>query len=132
MTPAERARALARFKPCDRVIVFDPILWKGRDCDCCPDNGCFRKPATVHAVYTYDGDPVADVVFDHRGLSKSHFLSGITALPESKAAAIARCDAEIARIEQDGATDEYPAWLIALAKFDWEAEKRAIEREEGK
>lgn len=49
--------------------------------------------------------------------------------PESKAAALARCDAEIARIEKDGSTNQYKAWEIALARFDWEMEKRAIENE---
>ena len=52
--------------------------------------------------------------------------------PSEREAALARCDAEIARIEQEGATGEHPAWLITLGKFDWEAEKRAIEREDAK
>ena len=49
--------------------------------------------------------------------------------PAERAVALARCDAEIARIESEGETGQYPAWLIALGKEDWEAEKRAIERE---
>ena len=51
--------------------------------------------------------------------------------PPEREAALARCDAEIARIEEEGATGQHPAWLIALGTFDWEAEKRAIEREDG-
>ena len=58
-------------------------------------------------------------------------MSGVEAAmtPPEREAALARCDAEIARIEEEGATGEHPAWYIALAKFDWEAEKRAIEAE---
>ena len=72
--------------------------------------------------------------------------------PAEREAALARCDAEIARIEQEGATGQHPAWLITLGHNDWAVErlmisrgcepnwpmrdyaaiKRAIEREDGK
>ena len=48
--------------------------------------------------------------------------------PEAKAAALARCDAEIARIEQEAQTGEYPAWLIVMAHNDWAIEKFMISR----
>lgn len=47
--------------------------------------------------------------------------------PAELARAIARCDEELERIAREGATGDQPAWLIAMAVFDWEAEKRAIE-----
>jgi hypothetical protein len=50
--------------------------------------------------------------------------------PPEREAALARCDAEIARIEQEGATGKHPAWLLALGMNDWQMEKRAIERED--
>ena len=50
--------------------------------------------------------------------------------PAERAAAIARCDEEIARITREGEAGDQPAWLITLALNDWEAEKRTIERED--
>ncbi len=68
-------------RPGDRVRVFDPILWNGRDCACGCRNDCFRKPATVLRVYRYpnDGRMVADVRFDHRPerISHGHFVTWI-------------------------------------------------------
>ena len=55
--------------------------------------------------------------------------------PPEREAALARCDRELARIKHEGKKakrDKLPAWLLALGKFDWEAEKRAIEREDAK
>lgn len=52
--------------------------------------------------------------------------------PAEGARALARCDEEIARINQEGETGEHPAWLIALGTNDWQMEKRAIEREDAK
>ncbi len=49
--------------------------------------------------------------------------------PSERDCALSRCDAEIARIEQEGATGEHPAWLIVLGSEDWRAEKREIEKE---
>ena len=51
--------------------------------------------------------------------------------PAEREAALARCDAEIAEIEARGARGEDPAWLLALGKFDWEAEKRFILNKHG-
>ncbi len=58
----------------DRVIVFDPILWAGKDLG---DNSQYWKPATVLKVYRDNGrwttgDWVVDVVFDHRPAQISH------------------------------------------------------------
>lgn len=66
----------------DRVLVFDYKLWEevGHDIG---DNSQFRKLATVKYVYLRWSncgkcfDKVVDVIFDHRGLSKAHFISGI-------------------------------------------------------
>ena len=49
---------------------------------------------------------------------------------EERARALERCDQEIARIHQEGETDQHPAWLITLGAEDWEAEKRMILKEE--
>jgi hypothetical protein len=73
---------LAPFRRGDRVRVFDHLLWNGKDCTCCPDNGCYRKPATVRDVrLTVDGW-VVDVEFDHRhgGVSRGHFARGVESL----------------------------------------------------
>lgn len=40
---------------------------------------------------------------------------------------IARCDAEISRIDNE--PDIYPAWLLALARSDWETEKEFLQKE---
>ena len=52
--------------------------------------------------------------------------------PAERAAALARCDAEIAEIlaRPDVQAGTAPAWLVTMGVFDWEAEKRAIERED--
>ncbi len=69
-------------QPGDRVIAFDGMAWwrAGRDCKCCPDNGCFRRPATVLRRYlkrsSYFGwvDDLVDLRWDDDGTeSKAHF-----------------------------------------------------------
>lgn len=71
---ALKARAeLEPFKEGSRVLVFDPRCK-------------FYKPATVKRVYVYTStlhegkDVVADVHFDHRGLSKAHYITGLRLL----------------------------------------------------
>ena len=46
--------------------------------------------------------------------------------PAERARALERCDREIARLQD---THNEPALLVTMAIEDWEAEKRAIERE---
>jgi len=65
----------------DRVLVFDGLLWKGKDVG---DNEQFWKPATILKVYRYgkswwSRDWVADVKFDHRPdrVSTAHFCRTI-------------------------------------------------------
>ena len=64
----------------DKVIVFDALLWNGKDVG---DNSQFFKPATIVSLYTRDKkyskkqELLADVNFEHRGLSKGHFVDSI-------------------------------------------------------
>ena len=68
----------------DRVIAFDAIAYVAagsRDCSCCPDNGCFRKPATVERIHwDAEGRTLVDLRFDARPdrISHSHFIGAIT------------------------------------------------------
>ena len=62
----------------------------------------------------------------------SNHKSGVGIMtPAERARAIARCDEEIAEImnRADVVAGTAPAWLVTLGVEDWEAEKRAIERE---
>lgn len=67
----------------DHVLVFDGLLWKGRDIG---DNSQFWKPATILDVYRYGscwtGEWVADVKFDHRPdkVSQAHFCKTLRRL----------------------------------------------------
>ena len=42
------------------------------------------------------------------------------------AAALARCDRELAEIEEMAASGEHPAWLVHLGRSDWEEERRKL------
>ena len=75
-------KTISHFTPGDRVVVFDPTLWKNdRDT---PPSKTFQL-ATVVCYYgikskLYGNYPsLIDVVFDHDGrLSKGHFTPGVT------------------------------------------------------
>lgn len=51
--------------------------------------------------------------------------------PAEQAAAIARCDREIAEIEERAEGGTMPAWLVTLGVEDWEAEKRLLQKAGG-
>jgi hypothetical protein len=67
------------FEVGDQVLVFDSREWeKTGDIG---DNRQFYKPATIRALYQYDGFELADVQFRHReALSKGHFTNGFKTL----------------------------------------------------
>lgn len=67
----------------DRLLVFDPRLWNGRDQG---DNSQFWKPATVLRRWRDDGGrDLIDVRFDHDGReSRGHFLDGAKSLSGRK------------------------------------------------
>jgi hypothetical protein len=57
----------------DRILAYDHLIWEkvGRDIG---DNSWCYALATVLRVYQSDGLVVADLNFDHRGVSRGHFL----------------------------------------------------------
>jgi hypothetical protein len=80
---------MSEIMPGDRVLVFDPRLFKD---DVSTPPSMTMKPATVVCRYGYkhvaanedESDRVypdlVDVEFDHRGLSKGHFIYGVKPL----------------------------------------------------
>ena len=64
--------------PGDRVLVFDPRLYK--DDKITPPAYTFR-PATVKRYYRDNNESLIDVVFDYDGrLSRGHFTWGVRRL----------------------------------------------------
>jgi hypothetical protein len=56
----------------DIAIVFDPLLWDGKD----SEDDDFYREATILDIYKEDNVTIANVKFHHDGrISRRHFVS---------------------------------------------------------